>query len=163
MKNLAKRLLAITLTLVMALSVFAIPTAVNAADETVTIDFESDTYKTQLNGSGDALFTTVDDNDGKALKYAGTWAAHKEMQVQGIAPTDTVTMTGDFKFGSAFAGNYSGFQFSPIYNATTTGGQIFTVMLKAADKITVSTSKPSPGYGATTDVQLSYTVGDWWS
>ncbi|MBQ8140499.1 MAG: hypothetical protein IJ038_02250 [Clostridia bacterium] len=162
MKKLAKRFLAIALTLVIAASVFVFPTSVNAADTTVTIDFENEDYKNQLNGSDASVFSTVEDNGGKALKYAGTWGAHKELYVLGMDATDTFTMTGDFKFGSDFVGNYSGFNFAPVYNGLTTAGSIFMVYLTAADKVTVKTGITA-SYSGTNTVVLDYTVGSWCS
>ena len=120
MKNTTRKLLALLLTLVMIVPMFAFP---NVSAETATqpfaFDFEDDADLANLSGSDSPYLSRVTDAENNGvLMYKGTWRQTFVIAPKNFESSTVWTMSGDIKFATAAAKNYHGFYFEPSYGKT---------------------------------------------
>ena len=157
MKNTTRKLLALLLTLVMTVPMFAFPTAVTAetATQTISLDFEDDAYLTALSGSDSPYLSKVLDTDNNSvLLYKGGWRQNFVIAPKNFSNSTVWAMSGDVKFATNAAKNYHGFYFEPAYGNTS---DIFMLMNDA------SSGQYVKYYTDVSTKSNVFTVGEWYS
>lgn len=156
MKNRTKKLLALLLTLVMTVPMFAFPNvSAETEPQTVTIDFENDAWKTALNGVNESLLTVQEDAElGKVLQYKGGWKKTFVIGPKNFASATAWTMGGDIKLGTSVSANYYGFYFETCFGKTD--DMVMLLDQKGVGQIAKSNTGP-------TTVSNAFAIQKWYS